>query len=117
MKTALLVPALLVAGLTAAAAQRLPVGETTYVEPETQRDGTLIIEHPAVPENPYSRDDRAAIAGFCRDAPPIERLGPNGAIYVRQREACDSVAPRTLAPGQSDPRPAWPEPPALRTRG
>lgn len=122
MKSALfasLATALLAAGLAPAGAQSLSIGDTTYVEPNTPRDGTLIIEHPPVQVNPMGRrnGDAAAIAGFCRDAGMIERPGPNGTMIVRQREACDSVAPRTLAPGQSDPRPAIPEAPALRTRG
>ncbi len=111
--------AILAVGLVPAAAQSLTLGDTTYGEPQTPRDGTLIIEHPPVPVNPIGRrrGNAAAIAGFCRDAGPIERLGSDGRAVVRQREACDSVAPRTSAPGQSDPRPAIPEPPALRTRG
>ncbi|MGX7703576.1 hypothetical protein [Methylobacterium sp. Gmos1] len=94
----------------AAAAQSLPVDETTYVERSLNRDATLTIEHPPVPRNPRGRraSRSAEIAGFCRDAGVIRRRGEQGEIILRQRETCDSIAPRTLAPGEVDPRPAWP---------
>lgn len=120
MKSALLAAALLAVGLAPASALGLFDNDTTtYVEPDTPRDGTLIIEHDPVPVNPIGRRrGRAAeIAGGCRDAGVIERLGTNGQMIVRQREACDSIAPRTSAPGQSDPRPPSPVAPVLRTRG
>ncbi|SFU72823.1 hypothetical protein SAMN02799631_02005 [Methylobacterium sp. 174MFSha1.1] len=94
----------------AAAAQSLPVDETTYVERSLNRDATLTIEHPPVPRNPRGRraSRSAEIAGFCRDGGVIRRRGEQGEIILRQRETCDSIAPRTLAPGYVDPRPAWP---------
>ncbi|MGE7413473.1 hypothetical protein [Methylobacterium tarhaniae] len=93
-----------------AAAQSLPVDETTYVERSLNRDATLTVEHPPVARNPRGRraSRSAEIAGFCRDGGVIRRRGENGEIILRQRELCDSVAPRTLYPGQVDPRPAWP---------
>lgn len=105
-------PALLVlAGLTPAAAGPLPTGETTYVERSLNRDGPLVVEHPPVARNPYGRrrGSSAEIAGFCRDGGFIRRRDEFGnPVIVRQREVCDSVAPRTLNPGDADPRPAWP---------
>jgi hypothetical protein len=93
-----------------AAAQSLPVDETTYVERSLNRDATLTIEHPPVPRNPRGRraSRSAEIAGFCHDGGVIRRRGEQGEIILRQRENCDSIAPRTLAPGEVDPRPAWP---------
>lgn len=94
----------------AAAAEPLPVDETTYVERSLNRDATLTVEHPPVPRNPRGRraSRSAEIAGFCRDGGVIRRRGENGEIILRQRELCDSIAPRTLYPGQVDPRPTWP---------
>ncbi|TGE00205.1 hypothetical protein [Methylobacterium nonmethylotrophicum] len=94
----------------AAAAEPLPVDETTYVERSLNRDATLTIEHPPVPRNPRGRraSRSAEIAGFCRDGGVIRRRGEFGEVILRQRETCDSIAPRTLAPGDVDPRPAWP---------
>ncbi|AWN51916.1 hypothetical protein [Methylobacterium sp. 17Sr1-1] len=88
----------------------LPVDETTYVERSLNRDAMLTIEHPPVPRNPRGRraSRSAEIAGFCRDGGVIRRRGEQGEIILRQREICDSIAPRTLAPGEVDPRPAWP---------
>ncbi len=94
----------------AAAAEPLPVDETTYVERSLNRDATLTVEHPPVPRNPRGRraSRSAEIAGFCRDGGVIRRRGENGEIILRQRELCDSIAPRTLYPGHVDPRPTWP---------
>ncbi|KMO21151.1 hypothetical protein [Methylobacterium indicum] len=102
--------ALLVLATGAASAEPLPVDETTYVERSLNRDATLTIEHPPVPRTPRGRraSRSAEIAGFCRDGGVIRRRGENGEIILRQRELCDSVAPRTLYPGHVDPRPAWP---------
>ena len=99
-----------VAGAGIAQAQGLPVGETTYIEHSLNRDGTLVIEHPPVATNPYGRrGGDAAIAGFCRDGGYVRRLDAFGnPTIVRQREVCDSVAPRTLMPGEVEPRPVWP---------
>ncbi|WP_375463528.1 hypothetical protein [uncultured Methylobacterium sp.] len=101
---------LLGAGHVAAAAEPLPVGETTYVERSLNHDGLLTVEHPPVARNPRGgRNGSAAIAGFCREGGLVRRRDALGhPILVRQRELCDSVAPRTLEPGQVDPRPAWP---------
>ncbi|GBU19783.1 MULTISPECIES: hypothetical protein [Methylobacterium] len=102
---------LLLATLVPAAAQPLPTAETTYVETSLNRSGTLIVEHPPVARNPYGRraGSRAEIAGFCRDGGYVKRHDEFGhPVIIRQREVCDSVAPRTLAPGTVDPRPAWP---------
>lgn len=108
----ILLPALLLgAGLSQAAAQGLPIGETTYVERSLNRDATLTVEHPPVSRNPYGRraGSSAAIAGFCHEGGFIRRRDADGhATIVRQRELCDSVAPRTLNPGEVDPRPTWP---------
>jgi hypothetical protein len=120
MKSALLAATLLAAGLAPAGAQSLfESHDNTYVEPERPRDGVLIIEHAPVPVNPIGRRNGrgSAIAGGCRDASIVERTTVDGQRLVLQREACDSIAPRTSAPGQSDPRPVLPEAPALRTRG
>ncbi|WP_430913918.1 hypothetical protein [Methylobacterium sp. sgz302541] len=111
--------ALLLAGLVPAAAEPLPVGETTYVERSLNRDGPLVIEHPPVARNPYGRrkGSSAEIAGFCRDGGYIRRRDEFGhPVIVRQREVCDSVAPRTLNPGDVDPRPVWPQEVVLRER-
>lgn len=99
-------------------AQGLPTGQTTYVERSLNRDGTLVIEHPPVATNPYGRrGGSAAIAGFCRDGGYIRRRDEYGnPVIVRQREVCDSVAPRTLMPGEVDPRPAWPAERVMRER-
>lgn len=101
---------LLGAGLAGAAAEPLPVGETTYVERSLNHDGVLTVEHPPVERNPSGRrNGGAAIAGFCREGGVIRRRDAFGnPVIVRQRELCDSVAPRTLYPGAVDPRPAWP---------
>ncbi|KAB1075019.1 hypothetical protein [Methylobacterium planeticum] len=119
----LALPALLVlAGLSQAAADPLPIGETTYIERSLNRSGPLTIEHPPVSRNPYGRRNGSAaeIAGFCRDGGYVRRRDANGhATIIRQREVCDSVAPRTLYPGQVDPRPTWPveEVRVLRSKG
>ncbi|GJD49197.1 hypothetical protein OPKNFCMD_1927 [Methylobacterium crusticola] len=106
------------AGLAAAAAEPLPLGETTYVERSLERDATLTVEHPPVPRNPRGR--RAArsaeIAGFCRDGGLVRRYDAAGQVIVRQRELCDNVAPRSLYPGFVDPRPAWPAEPVVVVR-
>ena len=110
MRTLALSAACLMAALTQAGAQSLPVGETTYVERSLNRSDTLIIEHPPVAVNPYGRrNGQAAIAGFCRDGGLVRRRDAFGnPVIIRQREVCDSVAPRTLNPGEVDPRPTWP---------
>ncbi|WP_375456570.1 hypothetical protein [uncultured Methylobacterium sp.] len=94
----------------AAEAEPLPVGETTYVERSLNMSGLLTVEHPPVARNPYGRrNGSAAIAGFCREGGSIRRHDAFGhPVVVRQREVCDSVAPRTLHPGAVDPRPTWP---------
>lgn len=110
MRLPLLSAACLVATLVQASAQGLSVGETTYVERSLNRSDTLIVEHPPVAVNPYGRRrGSAAIAGFCREGGIIRRRDQFGnPVILRQREVCDSVAPRTLDPGEVDPRPAWP---------
>lgn len=110
MRHSALSAACLLATLAQASAQPLPVGETTYVERSLNRSGTLVIEHPPVAVNPYGRrNGQAAIAGFCREGGLIRRRDASGRpVILRQREVCDSVAPRTLSPGEVDPRPAWP---------
>jgi hypothetical protein len=107
-----------VLGAGLAQAEGLPTAETTYVERSLNRDGPLVIEHPPVATNPYGRrGGSAAIAGFCRDGGYIRRRDEYGnAVIVRQREVCDSVAPRTLMPGEVDPRPAWPAERVMRER-
>ena len=118
MRPLTLSAACLMATLTQAAAQSLPAGETTYVERSLNRSGTLVIEHPPVAENPYGRrNGQAAIAGYCRDGGLVRRRDAFGnPVILRQREICDSVAPRTLAPGQVDPRPTWPADAVTRQR-
>lgn len=110
MRQLALSAACLMAALAQTGAEPLPVGETTYVERSLDRSGTLVIEHPPVAVNPYGRrNGNAAIAGFCREGGLIRRRDEAGRpVIVRQREVCDSVAPRTLMPGEVDPRPAWP---------
>ncbi len=110
MRQLALSAACVMAALGHAAAEPSPAGETTYVERSLNRSGTLVVEHPPVARNPSGRrDGRAAIAGFCREGGLIRRLDASGrSVIVRQREVCDSVAPRTLSPGEVDPRPAWP---------
>jgi hypothetical protein len=105
-----------------AAAQGLPIGETTYIERSLNRDGPLTVEHPPVERNPLGRrGGDAAIAGFCREGGFVRRRDQFGnPTIVRQREICDSVAPRTLMPGEVEQRPTWPaERPAavLRAKG
>lgn len=102
--------ALLVLAAGPALAEPLPIGETTYFERSLNHDATLTVEHPPVVRNPRGRraSRSAEIAGFCRDGGVIRRRGENGEIILRQRELCDSIAPRTLYPGHVDPRPAWP---------
>lgn len=87
------------------------VDQTTYVERSLNRHGPLTIEHAPMPRHlDHTRDgDPAAIAGFCRSGGYVRRRTLAGEpVLLRQREVCDSVAPRTLAPGEVDPRPAWP---------
>jgi hypothetical protein len=118
MRLLALSAACLLATLAQAGAQSLPVDETTYVERSLNRSGTLVIEHPPVAANPYGRrNGQAAIAGFCRDGGVIRRRDAFGnPVIIRQREVCDSVAPRTLMPGEVDPRPAWPADVVVRQR-
>lgn len=110
MRLSLLSAACLLGTLVQAGAQSLPVGETTYVEHSLNRSDTLIVEHPPVAVNPYGRrGGSAAIAGFCREGGIVRRLDQFGnPVILRQREVCDSVAPRTLDPGEVNPRPVWP---------
>lgn len=118
MRTLALSAACLMAALTQAGAQSLPVGETTYVERSLNHSDTLIIEHPPVAVNPYGRrNGQAAIAGYCRDGGLVRRRDAFGnPVIIRQREICDSVAPRTLNPGEVDPRPTWPADAIARER-
>ncbi|MFE1598029.1 hypothetical protein [Methylobacterium sp. ID0610] len=113
--------ALLLAAPAVAHADPLPVDETTYIERSLERSAPLTIEHPPVARNPRGRRaGRAAeLAGFCRDGGLIRRRDETGAVIIRQREVCDSIAPRTLAPGEVDPRPTWPATTAVvvRTKG
>lgn len=99
------------AGITSAAAQSLPVDETTYVERSLNRDGPLVVEHRPIRRMPGGRvkSNSAEIAGFCRDGGYVRRLDEFGnPTILRQREVCDSVAPRTMRPGDVDARPTWP---------
>jgi hypothetical protein len=118
MRLLALSAACLMAALTQAGAQSLPVGETTYVERSLNHMDTLVIEHPPVAVNPYGRrEGQAAIAGYCRDGGLIRRRDAFGnPVILRQREVCDSVAPRTLNPGEVDPRPTWPADAVARER-
>lgn len=118
MRLLALSAACLTAALTQAGAQSLPVGETTYVERSLNHFDTLVIEHPPVAVNPYGRrEGQAAIAGYCRDGGLIRRRDAFGnPVIIRQREVCDSVAPRTLNPGEVDPRPTWPADAVARER-
>ncbi|MCJ2034582.1 hypothetical protein [Methylobacterium sp. J-068] len=117
----LLAPLLLTTALVAgpAVADPLPVGDTTYVERSLNRDGPLVIEHRPVERTPGGRrsGNAAEIAGFCRDGGIIRRRDEFGRpVILRQREVCDSVAPRTLNPGDVDPRPTWPAEQVVRSR-
>ncbi|MCJ2054616.1 hypothetical protein [Methylobacterium sp. J-070] len=118
MRPLALSAACLLATLTQAGAQSLPVDETTYVERSLNQTGTLVIEHPPVAVNPYGRrNGQAAIAGYCREGGLVRRRDAFGnPVIIRQREVCDSVAPRTLAPGEVDPRPTWPADAVVRQR-
>ena len=102
---------LILTGLAPALADPLPVDETTYIERSLTRDGPLVIEHRPVARAPGARrgGSGAEIAGFCRDGGYIRRRDEFGRpVIIRQREVCDSVAPRTMEPGVVDPRPTWP---------
>jgi hypothetical protein len=118
MRSPLLSAACFLTSLAPACAQGLPVGETTYVERSLNQSDTLIVEHPPVAVNPYGRrGGSAAIAGFCRDGGIVARRDQFGnPVILRQREVCDSVAPRTLNPGEVFPRPTWPAEPAVAQR-
>ena len=97
-----------------AVADPLPVNETTYVERSLNRDGPLVIEHRPVPRTPGGRRSGS---GFCRDGGIIRRRDEFGQpVILRQREVCDGVAPRTLNPGDVDPRPTWPAERVVRSR-
>ena len=98
--------------------------KTTYVERSLNHMDTLVVEHPPVAANPDGRrNGQAAIAGYCRDGGLVRRRdGAGNPVIIRQREVCDSVAPRTLSPGEIDPRPTWPadagaREPVLRSKG
>ncbi|MCE4225583.1 hypothetical protein HCU64_17660 [Methylobacterium sp. C25] len=122
---------MLLAGTSGASALSLPYEEsdylppeetTTYVERSLNHQAPLTIEHPPVASSGRRGRRSAAIAGYCREGGTIVRRDELGQPVIRQREVCDSVAPRNLWPGHTDPRPAWPAPrfinrAALRTRG
>ncbi|MBB3901371.1 hypothetical protein [Methylobacterium brachythecii] len=122
---------LLLAGTGGALALSLPFEEsdylppeqtTTYVERSLNHQAPLTVEHPPVAPSGRRGRRSAAIAGFCHEGGTIVRRDQLGQPVIRQREVCDSVAPRNLWPGHTDPRPAWPAPrvidrAALRTRG
>ncbi len=117
LRASLFLAALAFAG--PAVADPLPVNETTYVERSLNRDGPLVIEHRPVPRTPGGRrsGSSAEIAGFCRDGGIIRRRDEFGQpVILRQREVCDGVAPRTLNPGDVDPRPTWPAERVVRSR-
>ncbi len=98
-------------GVAPACAGPLPVDETTYVEHSLNRDGPLVVEHRPIARTPRGRrgGSSAELAGFCHEGGIIRRRDEFGQpVILRQREVCDSVAPRTLAPGQVDARPTWP---------
>ena len=117
LRAPLLLATLLIAG--PAMAEPLPVGETTYIERSLNRDGPLVIEHRPVARAPGGRrlGSAAEIAGGCRDGGIIRRRDEFGQpVILRQREICDSVAPRTLNPGEVDPRPTWPAEQVVRAR-
>ena len=92
--------------------------QTTYVERSLNHMDTLVVEHPPVEANPRGRrGGSAAIAGYCRDGGFVRRRDEFGnPVIIRQREVCDSVAPRTLNPGEVDPRPTWPADTVTRER-
>jgi hypothetical protein len=110
MRLPALSAAFLVATLAQAGAQSLPVGETTYIERSLNHSDALTVEHPPVAVNPYGRrGGSAALAGNCREGGIIRRHDQFGnPVILRQREICDSTAPRTLNPGEVNPRPVWP---------
>ena len=77
--------------------------QTTYIERSLNHMDTLVVEHPLVQANPQGRRNgqTAAIAGYCRDGGLVRRRDEFGnPVIIRQREICDSVAPRTLSPGE-----------------
>lgn len=123
LRAPLLLATLVIAG--PAVAEPLPAGETTYIERSLNRDGPLVIEHRPIARTPGGRRNgsSAEIAGFCRDGGIIRRRDEFGRpVILRQREVCDGVAPRTLNPGDVEPRPTWPveqvvRRKVLRTRG
>jgi hypothetical protein len=92
--------------------------QTTYVERSLNHMDTLVVEHPPVETNPLGRrGGSAAIAGYCREGGLVRRRDEFGKpVIIRQREVCDSVAPRTLNPGEVDPRPTWPADAVARER-
>lgn len=103
---------LLLAVAVPAAATSLPIEENEYLPPEDtttykerslRRQGSLTIEHPYEGRRRGSGNS-AAMAGFCHEGGLVRRRGLG---LVRQREICENVAPRTLAPGDSAPRPRW----------
>ncbi|GJE54441.1 MULTISPECIES: hypothetical protein [Methylobacterium] len=120
----LTLPALwLLAGTGAASALSLPFEESDYLPPEAtttyqerslNHQAPLTIEHPPVAVGGRRGGSSAAMAGFCHEGGTIVRRDRLGQPIVRQREVCDNVAPRTLWPGHTDPRPAWPAERVLR---
>ena len=114
---------LVLAGTGAASALSLPFEEsdylppedtTTYVERSLNRQAPLTIEHPRLPRG--AGHGSAAMAGFCHEGGMIRRITEDGQVVLRQREVCENVAPRTLWPGHTDPRPAWPARTTVRRR-
>jgi hypothetical protein len=111
---ALVLSAVLAAGVGLAGCDT----QTTYIERSLNHTDTLVVEHPPVAANPYGRrKGEAAIAGYCREGGLVRRRDEAGnPVIIRQREICDSVAPRTLDPGEVDPRPTWPADAVSRER-
>lgn len=111
---------LIVSGALPAAAVSLPIEENEYLPPEDtttyherslRRQGTLVIEHP-IEGRRGVRGNRssAAMAGFCRDGGYVLRRDVG---VIRQREVCENVAPRSLNPGDPEPRPRWTGQPSI----
>ncbi|MGU3359945.1 hypothetical protein ACLBWX_06375 [Methylobacterium sp. M6A4_1b] len=117
LRAILFITTLVIAGPVIA--DPLPAGETTYIERSLNRDGPLVVEHRPVARTPGGRrgGGSAELSGSCRDGGIIRRRDEFGQpVILRQREICDSVAPRTLNPGDVDPRPTWPAEQVERSR-